>query len=108
MKPRLVGIVFAMLLAGCSRDTFNPPPPRFTEPADIPTGASAIAVPISARVADLEQLVNAEVPRTLVTIDEAKAACVKPPVIGKIVKPETATAAAVVVADVRLASAGDW
>jgi Domain of unknown function (DUF4403) len=141
-------LVLALLLAGCSRDSSNPAPPRVTAPADIPVGDSAIAVPISARIADLEQLVNAEVPQTLVTINETKPACVKLPVIGnvscrlqgevtrgriritgkgdrlklsmpvdaiisakdigKVIKSETATAAAVVVADVRLTSIGDW
>jgi hypothetical protein len=148
VTARLAGLALALLLAACSRDSSNPAPPRVVAPADIPSGSSAIAVPISARIADLERLVNAEVPRTLVTIDEAKPACVKLPVIGnvscrlkgqvtrgriavtgkgdvltlsmpvdaivsakdigKVIKSETATAAAVVVADVRLTSVGDW
>jgi hypothetical protein len=148
VTARLVGVMLALLVAGCSRDTSNPAPPRVMAPADIPAAASAIAVPISAKIADLERLVNAEVPRTLVTIDEAKPACAKLPVIGnvscrlkgevtrgritvtgagdtlklsmpveavvsakdigKVIKSETATAAAVVVADVRLTSVGDW
>jgi hypothetical protein len=140
--------VLALLLAGCSRDSSNPAPPRVMAPAEIPGASSAIAVPISARVADLQRMVNAEVPRTLVTINEAKPACVKLPVIGnvscrlvgqvtrgpitvtgrgdvltlsmpvdaivsakdigKVIKSETATAAAVVEADVLLTSVGDW
>lgn len=140
--------MLALVLAGCGRDSSNPAPPRVTMPADIPAGSSAIAVPISARIADLEKLVNAEVPRTLVTIDEAKPACTRLPVIGnvscrlqgevtrgrisvagkgnvltlsmpidavvsakdigKVIKSETATAAAVVVANVQLTSVGDW
>ena len=65
MTARLAGMMLALLLAGCSRDSSNPAPPRVTAPADIPAGSSAIAVPISANIADLERLVNAEVPRTL-------------------------------------------
>lgn len=148
MRLRLAGLALALVLAGCSRDTSNPAPPRVTVPADIPGASSALAVPISARLADLERLVNAEVPRTLVTINEAKPACARLPVIGnvscrlqgevtrgrititgkddllklsmpvdatvsakdigKLIKSKTATAAAVVVADVRLTSIGDW
>ena len=137
-----------LLLASCSRDASNPAPPRVTVPTTIPAESSAIAVPISARIGDLERLVNAEVPRTLVTIDEPQPACLKLPVIGrvgcrlqgavtrgpiaitgagdvltltipvdatvsatdigKVIKSETATASAIVVAVVRLTSIGDW
>ena len=148
MNGRLSALVVVVLLAGCSRDSSNPAPPRVTVPMAISASASAIAVPISARLADLERMVNAEVPRTLVTIDEAKPACVTVPVIGKIscrlegvvtrgairvtgngdvltltmpveavvsakdigkvIKSKTATAAAVVEAQVRLTSIGNW
>jgi hypothetical protein len=146
VRLRLVGL--ALLLAGCGRESSNPAPPRVTAPADIPVGSSAIAVPISARIVDLERLVNGEVPKTLVTIDEIKPACLKLPVIGKVscqlqgavtrgpirisgdgdmltltmpvdatisakhigkvIKSETATAAAEVVAHARLSSIGEW
>lgn len=137
----------ALMLAACSKNTSNPAPPRLTEPAVIPVQESAISVPITAPLAELQRFANAEVPMTLATIDEQKSDCVKVKVIGKIscriigkvtrgairvggkgdvltltmpvsatvsakqighVLNETATAAAIVTASVKLASVGDW
>lgn len=46
--------------------------------------ASAIAVPISAELADLQRLAEAKVPRTLATIDEARPDCATVKVIKKV------------------------
>jgi Domain of unknown function (DUF4403) len=79
---RGLALMGLLLLAACSRDASNPAPPRVTAPADIPAQSSAIAVPISASVADLAALLNDEIPKRLVTIDEQKRGCIKLPVIG--------------------------
>lgn len=144
---RWAALALATLLAGCGGDVSNPVPPRVTAPKEIPMQSSAIAVPISARLSELQQLADREVPRTLATIDEKKPACLKVKVIGNIgcrlvgevtrgpikvggsgnvmtltmpvaatvsakdigkVVSETATAAAIVTATVRLDSIGDW
>lgn len=81
---RSVLLVMPVLLAGCGGDTSNPAPPRDTSPAIIPQASSAIAVPISASLADLQRIANAEIPRTLVTIDKQEPACLKIKIIGKI------------------------
>lgn len=141
--------VLAMALAGCGRDTSNPEPPRVTVPIEIPVETSAIAVPISAQLSDLQRLAEREVPKSLVTIDEARPDCASVKVIRQIkvscrlngsvtrgpitvggrgnvltitmpvaatvtasnvakVLRETATAAAIVTANVRLDSIGNW
>ena len=73
-----------LLLAACNRQSSNPAPPRVTAPADIAVKSSAIAVPISATTESLALLLNAEVPRRLVTIDEANRDCIKLPVVGRV------------------------
>jgi hypothetical protein len=142
-------LLLALVLAGCNRQTSNPEPPRVTAPIEIPVETSAIAVPISAPLSELQRLAEREVPKTLVTIDEARPDCASVKVIKTIkvscrlegqvtrgpirvggsgnvltitmpvaatvtardvakVLRETATAAAIVTARVRLDSIGDW
>lgn len=144
---RFAPLLLALLLVACSRDASNPAPPRVTAPITFPSQTSAIAVPISARLADLERMLNADVPATLADIDEQKEACLKLKVVGKVscrivgkvtrgpikvtgsgdvlvltmpvsatvsarnvgrVLNETATAAAIATARVKLDSIGDW
>ena len=138
-----------LLLAACGRDASNPAPPRVSAPIEIPVESSAIAVPISAQLIDLQKAAERAVPATLATIDEQKSDCASVKVIKKIkiscrlvgsvtrgpvkvggsgnvltiampvaatvsarevakVLNETATAAAIVTARVRLVSIGDW
>lgn len=143
----IAAMSIALLLAACGRDASNPPPPRVTAPIVFPSQTSAIAVPVSARLADLEKMLNADVPMTLADIDEQKDACLTVKIIGKIscriigkvtrgpirvtgsgdvlvltmpvsatvsaknvarVLKETATAAAIVTARVKIDSIGDW
>ena len=73
---RFVPLLVALLLAACSRDASNPAPPRVTTPTAIPSHASTIAIPITARLADLQAMINAEVPKTLVEIDRQENACI--------------------------------
>ncbi|WP_426162735.1 DUF4403 family protein [Sandarakinorhabdus sp. DWP1-3-1] len=69
-------LLMAASLAACSERTSNPAPPRLTSVSPIQPQSSTIVVPISARVADLEARLNAEVPQTLVEIDK-QTECVK-------------------------------
>jgi hypothetical protein len=82
MVRRLLPLLL-LLLAACGRVS-NQPPPRDVTPLAIPSQASAIAVPISARLADLQTIANRSVPKTLASIDKREPACVKLKVIGKI------------------------
>ncbi|WP_353218262.1 DUF4403 family protein [Sandarakinorhabdus sp.] len=134
------------LLAGCGTAS-NEAPPHEVVPLAIPSHASAIAVPISASLRDLQTIANRVVPATLATIDKQELACVKVKIIGKIschvvgtvkrgpitvggngntlllvmpvaaevrvdhfahVMKETATAAAIATATVKLDAIGDW
>lgn len=63
MKRTLLPLLLAPL-AACGSAS-NAPPPREVTPLAIPSQASAIAVPIRARLADLENLANRVVPAML-------------------------------------------
>jgi hypothetical protein len=84
MIKRAGVLLLAFMLAACGRDASNPAPPRVTAPIDIPVEASAIAVPISAPLSDLQRLAERKVPRTLVTIDEARPDCASVKVIKQV------------------------
>ncbi len=73
---RAVAALILLILAACQRTAEIPAPPRVTEPARIPVATSQIAVPISAPLADLERLLEAEIPRTLWTIDRQEKECI--------------------------------
>ena len=70
-------------LAACGSAS-NPAPRRVVTPLVIPSQASAIAVPISARLGDLETIANRAVPVTLARIDKQEPACLKIKLIGKV------------------------
>jgi hypothetical protein len=73
---RFLAAAILPVLAGCGGGGVNPAPPRVTEPAEIPTRISRIALPVSVPLAELERLLNAEAPQTLLTIDQQEKACV--------------------------------
>lgn len=74
MKPLLLAL--ALLLAACGRQSSNPAPPRVTDPIAIPIESSTMIVPVATRLADLERLLDAEVPATLYEIDRQERACI--------------------------------
>jgi hypothetical protein len=77
-------LALALLLAGCGRDTSNPVPPRVTAPIEIPVENSYIAIPITAPLSVFQRLAEREVPKTLVSIDEARPDCLTVKVIKRI------------------------
>jgi len=88
-KWALAGLLTASLaLASCGSkggdNASNAAPPRVSAPADIPETASTIEVPISASLADLQKLINAEVPQILYTVDKQEKACIKSKILGSV------------------------
>ena len=65
-----------LLLAGCSRTTHTPAPPRVETPARLPVESSTIVVPIAAPLGELEAALNREIPRRLWAIDQHLDRCV--------------------------------
>ncbi|WP_298669698.1 DUF4403 family protein [uncultured Sphingomonas sp.] len=77
-KSGLLAIVIAgtVALTGCHRQPASPPPPRLETPLRLPETPSAISVPITARLADLERTLNREMPQTLWSINRVEDKCV--------------------------------
>jgi hypothetical protein len=71
-------VVGTSLLAACGRPAGNPAPPRVDTPAEFPQRSSTIVVPVSARLADLEDGLNRRTPTILWRIDERGQLCVPP------------------------------
>ncbi len=69
-------LALAALLAACGHKVSNQAPPRAHDAIDIPAQTSIIAVPVSADIGALARALEAEVPRTLWTIDQADQVCV--------------------------------
>lgn len=68
--------VFGLLLvAACSRGSSNPEPVRVTSEAVIPSQSSTIAIPITARIADLEAQLNSRVPASFTSTEAQQATC---------------------------------
>ena len=72
------GLVLLLLLAGCSRTTHTPAPPRVEAPAQLPGESSTIVVPVSAPLGELEAAIERELPRQLYAIDQHLDQCVPP------------------------------
>ncbi|KAB7648537.1 DUF4403 family protein [Polymorphobacter fuscus] len=72
---RLAPFVLLVLLAACSRNVANPEPARVTTPLLVPAQASTIAIPVTARIAELERLLNDRVPARITSTDAQQAAC---------------------------------
>lgn len=73
---RLLAPALLLLLAACGRDASTEAPARLTTPAEVPVQTSRVVVPISAELAELERMINAEVPETLFAIDRQEKVCV--------------------------------
>ncbi|NJC09438.1 DUF4403 family protein [Polymorphobacter fuscus] len=73
--PIVIALLLA-LLAGCERKNTNLAPPRVTTATPIVPPTSTIVIPISARIADLEAALNAEVPHIVHEIDK-QTTCLK-------------------------------
>lgn len=73
-----------VLLAGCSRTTHIPAPPRITTPAALPAESSTIVVPVAAPLGELEAALEREIPRRLWSIDQHLDRCAKVAVLGKL------------------------
>ena len=65
-----------LLLAGCSRTTHVPAPPRVAAPAALPAETSTIVVPASVPLAELATALNREAPQRLWSIDQHVDQCV--------------------------------
>lgn len=78
MAKRLIWTIAPALLAACTSTAPIPvpAPPRADTAPPVAQQPSYIAVPITARVVELEKALNARVPRTLWQIDEQKQDCV--------------------------------
>jgi hypothetical protein len=73
---RAIPAIFALLLvASCNRAGSNAAPERVATPFSLPAEASMIAVPVTARVADLERLLNARVPMSFDSSAAQQTAC---------------------------------
>ena len=88
MRAAMLAGLFAagLALAGCNRgdDVSNTAPRRVGTPAVIPQRSSAIEMPASASLGDLQKVLNAEVPQTLFNVDKKEDACFKGKIIGKV------------------------
>lgn len=73
-RLRIALVLAPLAVAGCHRGT--PAPHRLETPANLPQDASTIVVPVSARLADLEQGINEQLPATLWSIDRQEPECV--------------------------------
>ena len=63
-------------LAGCTRTTGNPAPPKVDTPAELPNQTSTIVVPVSADLDELAASLDRQTPRTLWQIDQHQDRCV--------------------------------
>lgn len=69
-------LAFGLVLSGCSRDAGNPAPPRVDTPLPVPELTSTIAVPVTASLDELARRLEAQIPRTVWTIDEVRPNCI--------------------------------
>ncbi len=73
-----------LLLAGCSRTTHVPAPPRVDTPAELPAESSTVVVPVSAPLAELQTAISRELPRKLWAIDQHLDECARVKLLGKL------------------------
>lgn len=76
-RAALAGTVAAVLaLSGCTKRAPFEPPPRATDTIPSQPQASAIAVPVSASLDELQRALERQVPRTLWSIDRKDMTCI--------------------------------
>jgi len=73
---RCAAVAVVALLAGCSRSTSNPAPPRVDTPVNIPDQSSTVVVPVTSSLDHLARGLNQQIPRALWRIDQHKDACI--------------------------------
>ncbi len=76
MKRLLSLLVPLALLAGCNREKAVEPPPRVDTETQVPITSSRVQVPVSIQLSKLEAILEGELPRTLVKIDQQEKACI--------------------------------
>ena len=74
---RALPVCGLLLLAACSRAGSNPKPARVTIETAIPAQSSRIAIPITARLADLEAELNTRIPASFTSTEAHQATCAK-------------------------------
>lgn len=77
-------LIVILLLAGCTKTTRFPAPPRIETPAELPVESSTVVVPISAPMAELQAAISRELPRRLWSIDKHLDQCAKVKLLGKL------------------------
>ena len=77
-------VVLLLVVVAGNRGVSNLEPPRLTTSVVIPARSSSIAVPITARVADLERLLNDRIPTTFTSTQAQQAACANAGFAGRI------------------------
>lgn len=77
LAPRAL-LALALLLAGCGRepDTPSNAPPRSLDPIPFPTDPSHIEIDLAVDLAQLERVLEKEIPRQLWSVDEPGSECV--------------------------------
>lgn len=71
-----VGCLFVLSLAACTREVSNRAPKRGAQSIEVTGRESTITIPISARLADLEERLNQELPETLYAVDDRFDGCI--------------------------------
>jgi hypothetical protein len=80
----VLAAVALFLFFGSVRAGSNPEPRRLATRTVIPAQSSSISVPITARVADLERLLNDSIPMTFTSTEAQQAACASGGLAGRI------------------------
>ena len=76
MMTRWLLPCLVLMVAACGQDVLSPVPKRIDSAPDFPKLASTIVVPVTVRLADIEQQLNGATPQQLWTIDQLEEKCV--------------------------------
>lgn len=75
---RQVALALSLVLSACSFQPEVEPPPRSTEPIEVPDGQSTFAADIDISLASLRRSLERELPRQLWSIDQSGVECIPP------------------------------